>query len=224
MERFTGNEKIFYVDDDGRQQSITFAALADYIHRHKFVTASESSWNCSDKYFFPYDVVVQTSEGAYQKYDREPAIVTYAMYQCYHRKTKSSDVMSTVLFIGKTPGSVTYIDPDDEINDEASSFIFNEEHWYYNLIRKPVRLTGYNEIKQHSIHVYPSFNDALQDIMEQAGIKPGVFYSGFSDNSDVIFSIGAMSADKEIYAPIVMDNQGVIICNKIIERDETDET
>lgn len=218
---FTGNERVQITDEHGHELIVTLGVLADYILSRKAVSTSKLSWTCDDRYFYNYPVVFDTSDGPYQKASYEPAIITYVKYDCYKKRKKRSELMSTVIFLARSPDGVSYYNRKDELNEEWTSFDYKGNTWYYNLIRKPIILTGQSVIKPFTLKTYPSFNEALIDILDNASVRDGIYYSGFCDKEDIAFMVGATSPEKEEYAPFQVDNFGNVYCNSIITRGET---
>lgn len=211
-------DKVLTLDDGTK---VTLNELAEFIFSKKAVSTSNMSWTCNERYFFDYPVVLETSNGPYQKDTVDPAIVTYIKYDCYKRKLKKSVLMSTVIFLSRVPYGTFYIDSHGKLNSTVSEFIHNGQLWYYNLIRKPIFLTGVNLVKPFSLKTYENFEAALHDILDNAEITRGTYYNGFVDGrEDIAFQIGATSPD-HLYAPFQIDNFGNVYCNSIRTREDS---
>lgn len=203
-------------------ETLTLDELAAFILSRKAVSKSNISWTANERYFFDYQVVLDTSAGPYQKDTTDPAIVTYIKYDCYKKRLKRSELMSTVVFLSRVPHGTFYIDKHGYLNSDYTEFEHNGQLWFYNLIRKPIMLTGVNQVKPFTLRTYPSFNDALHDILDNAGITKGTYYNGFVDGTeDIAFQIGATGPNK-LYAPFQIDNFGNVYCNSIRTREDSD--
>ena len=201
---------------------ITLNDLAEFIFSKKAVSTSSISWTADERYFFDYPVILETSAGPFQKDTIDPAIVTYIKYDCYKKRLKRSELMSTVIFLSKVPHGTFYIDKHGRLNTDYTEFEHNGELWFYNLIRKPIFLTGSNLVKPFTLKTYPSFRDALHDILDNAGVTKGTYYNGFvNGEEDIAFQIGATSPNK-LYAPFQIDNFGNVYCNSIRTREDSD--
>lgn len=214
----TGEEKLTLSDG----KAITLNDLAEFIFSKKAVSTSSMSWTANERYFFDYQVIFETSAGAFQKDTIDPAIVTYIKYDCYKKRLKRSELMSTVVLLSRVPHGTFYIDEYTRLNSDYTEFEHNGQTWFYNLIRRPIMLTGCNQVKPFTLKTYPSFRDALHDILDKSEITRGTYYNGFVDGTeDIAFQIGATGPNK-LYAPFQIDNFGNVYCNSIRTREDSD--
>ena len=202
--------QILCVDENNEECHISFHDLLNMLRKEMadHCTVSYNQWMCKLRYFFNYEVVVDTNIGPFQKLDETPAIITYAKYNT------DKGTIGSVIFLSKEANGVLYANMDGHISIDIPS---EYKGWRYSLIEN-CRLSGSNEVKSLSNKVYKDIYDVIDEILNTANIRPAEIHTRFPATGDYAILGGLMGSDMD-NPKFAIDTEGNIYCNSIHTRE-----
>lgn len=200
--------KVLCEDKDGNRCQIRLQELVNYILANQYSMFSNTTskrWVCKTRLYYDYQVVIETNNAAYQKYNNEPAIITYIRYN----DEDTGKIAGRIIFLSKDRSGTLFTDLDDHLYEHVHETEHDGETWYYSL-SPDCRLNVRNDVTMASNFVYNSLRTAINDIFSIANIKDAELWTGVPDSEDYAFVIGALDRKKPETALWAVDVNGNI--------------
>ena len=199
--------KVLCEDKDGNRCQIRLQELINYIlaNQYKMFTSTTSNrWVAKDRLYYDYPVVIETNTMPYQKFNSEPAIVTYIRYR------EKEKIRGRIIFLSKVYNGTLYMDLNEKLYEDVYETSYMDDIWYYSL-SPDCRLNNGNTVYMCSNFVYNSLENAIRDIFSIANIKDATLWTGVPDSDEYAFVVGALNKDKPETALWAVDVDGHII-------------
>ena len=210
------NYKLLAVDGDGKACNVDLRQLIEYITSevlkqipNSHVLTSSNDWMAREDLYFKYKKSIDTNLGVYQKVNDTPAIISFVRYM------DEGHQVGRLIFLSFDRKGCIYRSPDGKQHPNPKQ----HGDMFYNITHEDIRLDTDSSVKPFSNRVFDSEEQAVEELINSAGIQSATYFSTFPTTGDILFALGANFEDDVMNAPIIFDTEGHIWCNGVFNKE-----